>query len=91
MKTLKINLVAVIALFIAAGTMSFKTVDSLVNKKQSLHWYIKVDNEWVPDQNGPDPSIECQGGTQLCAKGFQSPPTEPVDDNTSSAETRHRN
>lgn len=92
-KLMKLRFMWLIALFIAIGTMSFRAIDlkPTFEKEQQLHWYIKdaVTGVWEEDVQGENPSINCPGGTlNLCAKGFETPPMEPVDDLTPADQTR---
>lgn len=95
MKTLKINLVAFIALFIGVATMSFKAVDSMVSKEQQeLIWYTKdqVSGDW--ERHGPNvgPPVPCPGASlNPCAKGFIEEPDEEVTDDTDAQDERFFN
>lgn len=72
MKNLKMNLFALIAVAIAAVTMSFNLIES----REPVTYWFSVDEHG----NIGGPLTEtCRGGDEYCAIGFIDQPEAPVD------------
>lgn len=81
MKSLKKNLFALIAVAIAAVTMSFNlVVDTDANTSNASHWYVKNQATGIYSP-APNPPAECpaEPTDELCALGFDSPQSEVTD------------
>jgi hypothetical protein len=90
MRNLKKYAMILVALVIATTSMTLMSFSFNNDSQNDLHWYVKVDGQWQEDIEGQNPSLSCPGGTlNPCAKGFTSPPTEPITDMTPATETRY--
>lgn len=80
MKTLKTNLFAVIAIAIAAITMSFNLIDSSDTKSAATHWYVKNQTTGIYAlQSAPPADCPEEPTDEICALGFDSPQSNVTD------------
>lgn len=93
MKKLKLNLLMVAAVAIAAVTMSFKMAnDSQTETKSASHWYVKNPSTGIYSLQATPPE-ECliEETDNICALGFDSPQSNVTDASLpSSTDQRYR-
>lgn len=89
-KTRKIkNAIMTMAAVLAIGGVM---AQHLVHNAANLYWYSKsASGSYVYDHQGTDPTENCQGSDQICAKGFSSEQNASlITDATSSQDIRYK-